>query len=130
MRLSPTDRISALMLAKTIDREYEMLTIKGEIEGYLLRLNKYQILSVGEIAELARMSEYKVKKIISMENRPRNRSGVRPRHFDHLIRMIGDREFAKLHYKHLMNEGVAIAAMSRVTGIPTSTFYRWEREEK
>lgn len=130
MLLSPVDRMSAVILAKTIASSHTLLDIKGELQGYIRRLYKYGLFTVAEIGDIANVSEYVVRKAIAGEEEFRAKAGVKPRHLDHLIRMIGTPAFARLHVKSLLNDGATISALSRVTGIPKTSLNRWAREEK
>jgi hypothetical protein len=127
MALSDLERMSALMLAQSIHRTHQLLDIKGELGVYIYRLNRYQIFSIGEIADFAKLSEYKVRQAIPQESAVIARSGVHARHLDHLIRMVGDPKFAKIHLKTLLEDGAKINALSRITGIPLSTLNNWKR---
>lgn len=129
MHLSPVDRMSAVILAKTIASTRTLLDMKGELPGYIRRLYKYRLFTVAEICELADVSEYIVRKAIAGEEEFRAKSGIKPRHLDHIIRMIGSHAFAKLHIKSLLKDGATIASLSRVTGISESSLRRWAREE-
>lgn len=129
MPLSQLDRMSAIMLAKTIATGSEMLAIKGEIGSYLRRLHRYKLFTVTELAEIAELSEYKVKQYIIGEEQFVARTGVRVRHLDHLLRMVGSRKFAKIHVKALIEDGATIAGLSRVSGISESSLRRWAEEE-
>ena len=86
MVLSQVDRMSAVILAKTIANTHSMLEFRA-------------------------------------------RSGVKSRHLDHLIRMVGSQSFAKLHTKSLIDDGATFSALSRVTGISESSLRRYAREE-
>lgn len=130
MPLSPVDRMSAVILAKTIATTHTLLDMKGELQGYVRRLYKYGIFTVAEIGEMANVSEYIIRKAIAGEEEFRAKAGVKPRHLDHLIRMIGSPAFAKLHVRSLLDDGATISALVRVTGISESSLRRWAREEK
>lgn len=130
MPLSPVDRMSAVILAKTIATNHTLLDMKGELQGYVRRLYKYGLFTVAEIGEMANVSEYIIRKAIAGEEEFRAKAGVKPRHLDHLIRMIGSPAFAKLHVKSLLDDGATISALVRVTGISESSLRRWAREEK
>lgn len=130
MHLSPVDRMSAVILAKTIASTRTLLDMKGELTGYIRRLYKYRLFTVSEICELAGVTEYAVRKAIAGEEEFRAKSGIKPSHLDHIIRMIGSPTFAKLHIKTLLKDGATIASLSRVTGISESSLRRWAREEK
>lgn len=65
MHLSPVDRMSAVILAKTIASTRTLLDMKGELTGYIRRLYKYRLFTVSEICELAGVSEYTVRKAIA-----------------------------------------------------------------
>ena len=128
MPLSPVDRMSAVILAKTIATTHTLLDMKGELQGYVRRLYKYGIFTVAEIGEMANVSEYIIRKAIAGEEEFRAKAGVKPRHLDHLIRMIGSPAFAKLHVRSLLDDGATISALVRVTGISESSLRRWSRE--
>ena len=128
MGLTKLERMSAVMLAKTIATSRAMLDIKDESSGYVRRLYKYGIFTVQEVAEIAEMSEYKVRQAISGEEELRAKSGVYTKHLDHVLRMIDSHSFGRKHIKSLVDEGATIGAVSRVTGIPESTLRRWVRE--
>lgn len=130
MHLSPVDRMTAVILAKTIVSTRTLLDMKGELTGYIRRLYKYRLFTVGEISEFAGVSDYIVRKAIAGEDEFRAKSGIKPGHLDHIIRMIGSHVFARLHTKALINDGATIASLSRVTGISESSLRRWAREEK
>lgn len=130
MPLSPVDRMSAVILAKTIATTHTLLDMKGELQGYVRRLYKYGLFTVAEIGEMANVSEYIIRKAIAGEEEFRAKAGVKPRHLDHLIRMIGSPAFAKLHVRSLLDDGATISALVRVTGISESSLRRWAREEK
>lgn len=128
MPLSPVDRMSAVILAKTIATTHTLLDMKGELQGYVRRLYKYGLFTVAEIGEMANVSEYIIRKAIAGEEEFRAKAGVKPRHLDHLIRMIGSPAFAKLHVRSLLDDGATISALVRVTGISESSLRRWSRE--
>lgn len=128
MLLSPVDRMSAVILAKTIATNHSLLDMKGDLQGYTRRLYKYKLFTVSEISEISGVSEYIVRKAIAGEEEFRAKAGVKPRHLDHLIRMIGSPAFAKLHVKFLVEDGATISALSRVTGLAESSLHRWLRE--
>lgn len=130
MPLSPVDRMSAVILAKTIATTHTLLDMKGELQGYVRRLYKYGLFTVAEIGEMANVSEYIIRKAIAGEEEFRAKAGIKPRHLDHLIRMIGSPAFAKLHVRSLLDDGASISALVRVTGISESSLRRWAREEK
>lgn len=130
MDSSQVDRMSAVILAKTITTTHALLDMKGDLTGYIRRLYKYRIFTVAEISDIAKISEYRVRQAISGEEEFRARSGVKARHLDHLIRMIGSTEFAKLHTKALVEDGATIAAISRVSGISESSLRRWAIREE
>lgn len=130
MDSSPVDRMSAVILAKSIYTNRSLLDMRDEIAAYVRRLYKYKLFTIGEISEIADISEYKVRQAISGEEEFKAKSGVKGRHLDHLVRMVGSPSFARLHIKSLIKDGATIAAISRVTGIPESSLRRWAREEK
>ena len=129
MHLSPVDRMSAVILAKTIATTSTLLDIKGELYNYIRRLYRYRMFTVAEISLIANVSEYRVRRAIEGEEEFRARAGIKPSHLDHLIRMIGSPAFAKLHVKSLIEDGATVAALARVTGISESNLHRWVREE-
>ena len=129
MVLSQVDRMSAVILAKTIANTHSLLDMKGDLAAYIRRLYKYRLFTVGEISEIAGVSEYRVHQAIYGEEEFRARSGVKSRHLDHLIRMVGSQSFAKLHTKSLIDDGATFSALSRVTGISESSLRRYAREE-
>ena len=108
MVLSQVDRMSAVILAKTIANTHSLLDMKGDLAAYIRRLYKYRLFTVGEISEIAGVSEYRVHQAIYGEEEFRARSGVKSRHLDHLIRMVGSQSFAKLHTK-FQNQAAACA---------------------
>lgn len=128
--ISPVDRMSAVILAKTIASTRTLLDLKGELPGYIRRLYKYRLFTVNEICELASVSEYTVRKAIAGEEEFRAKSGIKPSHLDHIIRMISSNAFAKLHIKSLLKDGATIASLARVTGISETSLRRWAKEEK
>src|SRR5690606_7687057 len=113
MHLSPVDRMSAVILAKTIANTHTLLDMKGELSAYIRRLYSYRMFTVAEICEIADVSEYVVRKAIAGEPEFRARSGIKPSHLDHIIRMIGSHTFARLHTKALLKDGAKIASLSR-----------------
>lgn len=129
MLLSPIDRMSAVILAKTITSSSALLDMKNELPAYIRRLYKYRLFTVGEICDFAKVSEYVVRKAIAGEEEFRARSGIKPSHLDHIIRMIGSPAFARLHTKALIQDGATISSLARVTGLPESSLRRWAREE-
>lgn len=130
MLLSQVDRMSAVILAKTIASSRAVLDMRDELTHSIKRLYQYKMFSVGEICDIAKMSEYKVRKILQGEEEFTARTGVKPSHLDHLLRMIGSPEFTKLHINHLIKDGATFAGIARVTGTSETTLRRWaEREE-
>lgn len=129
MLLSPVDRMSAVILAKTIASTNTLLDMKGELPHYIRRLYRYRLFTVSEICDIANVSEYKVRTAIAGEEEFSARAGIKVRHLDHLIRMIGSPAFAKLHIKSLIDDGGTIASISRVTDIPESSLRRWANKE-
>lgn len=130
MDSSQVDRMSAVILAKTIASTRLLLDMKGDIGAYVRRLYKYRIFTVAEIAEISGLSEYKVRQAIAGEEEFRAKTGVKARHLDHLVRMIGSPAFAKLHVKSLINDGATFAGLARVSGIAESSLRRWAGKEK
>lgn len=126
MSLTQTDRMSALMLALSINNRHEALDLSGELPDYVHRLNTAQIFSVGEIAEIARVSEYQVRKMIPPSSPLKARSSIKPQHLQHLIRMVGDPAFSQLHVQSLIDTGATVEALSRVTGFSPTTIRRWK----
>lgn len=129
MSLTQLDRMSAVMLAKTIASNRSILDLKDELYPYVRRLYRMKIFSQGEIAEFAQLSKYRMNRALAGEEEFIAKTGVATRHLDHLIRMIGTPEFAKLHIKSLIEDGATYAAIYRITDIPESTLRRWVREE-
>lgn len=130
MPLSQVDRMSAVVLAKTIASSRAVLDIKGELPNYVRRLHKYKMFSIMEICDIAKLSEYKVRKAIQGMPEFKAKAGIKPSHLDHLLRMIGSPEFTKLHINHLIKDGATFAGIARVTGTSETTLRRWaEREE-
>lgn len=122
--------MSAVILAKTIWDRRSFLQMRGEIDSYVGRLAGYRLFSVGEMALIAEISEYRVRKSANPATMLRAKSGVQPRHLDHLLRMIEDPTFSKIHVKSLVNDGATLAALARVTGQPETSLRRWAREEQ
>lgn len=127
MILSQLDRVNIVMLAKTIYTSSSLLQATEDINTYLKRLNRYQLFTVGELAELSNCTPYKVRQALDGDKELRARSGIKPRHLDHIIRMIGSDDFTKKHIKSLIKDGATFASLSRVIGIPESNLRRWER---
>ena len=127
MPLSPVDRMSAVILAKTIASTRTLLDMKGDLPAYIRRLYRYKMFTVSEICDFANVSEYKVRKAIEGEEEFTAKAGIQIRHLDHLIRMIGSPAFAKLHIKSLIEDGATIASISRVTGISETSLRRWAK---
>lgn len=127
MPLSPVDRMSAVMLAKTIASTHMLLDMKGDLPAYIRRLYKYRMFTVAEICDFANTTEYKVRKAIAGEEDFTARAGVQIKHLDHLLRMIGSPAFTKLHIKSLLEDGATIASMARVTGISETSLRRWAK---
>lgn len=127
MPLSPVDRMSAVILARTIATNNTLLDIKQELAAYIRRLYSYRMFTVSELSDIANVSEYKVRQAITGEEEFTAKSGIQVRHLDHLIRMIGSHDFAKLHIKSLLEDGATIASIHRVTDIPESSLRRWSK---
>ena len=127
MPLSPVERMSAVILAKTIASNHTLLDMKGDLPAYIRRLYKYRMFTVAEICDFAKVSEYKVRKAIEGEEEFSAKAGIQIRHLDHLIRMIGSPAFAKLHIKSLLEDGATIASIARVADIPESSLRRWAK---
>lgn len=128
MHLSPADRMTAIILAKTMASNRAVQELKKETAGYIRRLYKYRMFTVGEIAEFAGASEYAVRQAISGEEEFRARSGVHTRHLDHLIRMVDSPQFAKKHIKLLIDDKAKFSAIARVTGISERRLRYWYKE--
>lgn len=121
--------MSAVILAKTITDRQSFLHMRGEVEAYVGRLASYRLFSVGEMAQIADISEYRVRKSANPDILLRAKSGILPRHLDHVLRMIDNPTFSKIHVKALVEDGATLAALSRVTGQPETSLRRWAREE-
>lgn len=128
--VSKVDRMSALLLAKSIIDRQEMLQMRGLLETYVSRLSRAEVFSLGELSDISGMSEYKIKQAIRPRFVIRARSGIYRRHIDHLIRMVGDTSFARIHTKSLVEDGATTSALARVTGLSESSLRRWAREEQ
>lgn len=128
MAISQLDRVSGIMLARTIASTNEILELKGDLPAYVRRLHSYKLFTVGELSEISGMSEHKVRQCLRGTEQFRARSGIKPRHLDHLIRMVGSHDFARLHIKSLVKDGATIAGLARVSGISESTLRRWISE--
>lgn len=128
--ISPVDRMSAVILAKSIVSTRALLEMKNELPAYVRRLYKYRMFTVSEICDFSGMTEYAVRKAIAGEPEFRAKPGIKSSHLDHIVRMVGSNQFAKLHTKSLIKDGATIASLSRVTGISETTLRRYEREEK
>ena len=50
MVLSQVDRMSAVILAKTIANTHSLLDMKGDLAAYIRRLYKYRLFTAGEIS--------------------------------------------------------------------------------
>lgn len=129
MLLSQVDRMSALILAKSIYTNNMMLSIRGELESRIVRLSDYHMFSMGELADFSHTSIYKVKKIIPANNHTTYRSGVLGRHLDDLIRMVADAKFGRRHIDRLLEEGATPDAIARIIGVPPRTVRGWRGEE-
>jgi len=121
--------MNAVILAMSLYEKREILKLSGEAGHSVLRLAQYRLFSVGELAEISGLSEYRVRKSANPDVLIRARTGVYPRHLQHLLRMIGNRDFAKIHTKALVKDGATIAALSRVTGHAENSLRRWAEEE-
>ena len=88
---------------------------------------RYRLFTGSEICDIAEVSEYKVRKAITGEEEFTARAGVKVKHLDHLIRMIGSPAFAKLHIKSLIEDGATISSIARVTGISETSLRRWAK---
>lgn len=126
MTLEQIDRMNMLILAKTVFMNRTLYQASGEVTHYLKRLNNYQVFTVGELAAISGTSPYKVRKAIGTEEL-KGRSGINPRHLDHLIRMVGSVKFTELHIRSLLDDGATFAALSRVTGYSERRLRRMER---
>ena len=127
--LSNVDRMSAILLAKSIVDRRTVLALSGGIAGYIDRLSQFKMFSVGEIADISGLSEYQVRRASAPDVHIRAKSGISPRHLDHALRMVGNAEFSRLHVKSLLEDGATVAALARVTGQPERSLRRWAREE-
>lgn len=127
--VSQVERMSALLLAKSIIDRREMLQMMGDLEMYISRLARAEIFTLGELAEISGLTEYHVKQAIYPRPAVRARSGVKRRHIDHLIRMVGNPSFARTHTRSLIGEGATTSGLARVTGLSESSLRRWAREE-
>lgn len=129
MDLSSTDRMSALLLAQTIASNRMVLDLRGELQAYVRRLNKYQIFTVKELSDISKLSEYKVRRAISGDNELNARAGISPRHLDHALRMVSSQTFTKQHIKSLVEDGARFSALARVTGISERSLRYWYGKE-
>lgn len=129
MTLEPVERMSAILLAKAIAANSAVLDVKGELPGCLRRLYEYGIFTVSEISDIANVSEYQVRQAISGKDEVKGRGGVGARHLDHIVRMVGDPEFAKKHTRFLVKDGATTSALARVTGLPRSSIGRWAHDD-
>lgn len=130
MALSDVDRVSAIILAKSIVSNRALLDMRNETDGYVRRLYKYGIFTASEIAEFAGLTEYGIRHAISGLGEFRAKSGVSAKHLDHLVRMVGAPDFAKLHTRLLVESGATYAALARVTGLPESSLRRWGKKDR
>lgn len=121
--------MSAVILAQSIYNRREYLELRGEIGTYVDRLASYRIFSIGEIASIAGISEYRVRRFIDPDHLIRVKSGVHPRHLEFLLRMIDNSTFSRVHVKMLVMDGATLSGLSRVTGQSESSLRRWAREE-
>lgn len=121
--------MNAVIHALSLYEKREILKLSGQVGQYVIRLAEYRLFSVGEIAEISGLSEYRVRKSANPDILIRARTGVYARHLQHLLRMIDNKEFCKIHTKRLVEDGATIAALSRVTGQPESSLRRWAEEE-
>lgn len=126
----PVERMSAIILAKSIVDRREVLTLRGGISAYLAQLSEYGLFTVGEMAEFANVSEYQVRKASESGTLLRAKSGVHTRHLDFLLRMVDNNKFSRIHTKGLVDDGATVQALSRVTGHAVSSLKRWSKEER
>lgn len=126
---SELDRMSAIMLAKSIVDRSLVLAMRGELGSYVDRLARFKLFSVGELSEISGLSEYQVRRATDSNCLVRARSGISPRHLDHAMRMVGDAKFSRLHIKSLVDDGATESALARVTGQSERSLRRWAREE-
>lgn len=121
--------MSALLLAQTIASSRKLLDLRGELQAYVRRLNKYQIFTVRELGEIADISEYKVRRAIADDRELNARTGISTRHLDHAVRMISSQTFTKQHIKSLIEDGAKFSALARVTGISERSLRYWYGKE-
>lgn len=130
MQLKPLDRMTAIILAKTICDKHDLLDLTGELDSYIQRLFRYRLFTVAEISAFANISEYRVRKALIGEPAFTARSGIQARHLDHIIRMIGSNDFAKAHIHRLLEDGATTGSLARVTGISDRNLRRWAKKEE
>ncbi len=129
MDLKPIDRMNAIILAKSIQDRGVVLALQGGLGPYVARLASYRIFAMGELQDISGLSEYQIRRAVAPDTVIKARSGVSSRHLDHLLRMVDDKNFTKLHIKHLLEDGATIAAVARITGRSENSLRRWAREE-
>lgn len=129
MSLTTEDRLNAVLLAKSIYHRREVLDFSGEIDGYLDRLSRYGMFSVGELADLSGLSEYRIKKMSPPLVLFNARRGVFPSHLDYLVRMVDNPDFCKMHIGTLLESGATPSGVSRITGYNERTLRRWAGKE-
>ena len=122
---SSIDRMNGILLAKSIYDKRQILDVRGDLDRYISRLSDFNLFSSGEIAKIADVTEYRVKAAVHPASVLKARSGVEPRHLDHLLRMVTDKIFAQKQIEALVNDGATISAVSRVTGLSARTLKRW-----
>lgn len=129
MSLTKVERMSAVMLARTVASNAALYEVTNELGKYIQKLNSYGIYTVAEISEFTEISEYRVRKYLLGAEEIRAKSGVLTRHLDHYLRMIGAPDFTKKHLPTLLSDGVGISTIARITGHSQTTLRRWVREE-
>ena len=132
MSLSQVDRLSALLLARTISNSHASMDFRGELDRNLRRLYSYKVFALSEIAEMSNLSVHQVKQRIrwSKDDEFSPRGGVAVRHLDHLTLMVADKEFAKNNFIALEEDGASRSALARVLGVSHRTLTRWAEEQE
>lgn len=95
------------------------------IKEYVTRLADYKLFAVSELAMFSSLSEYKVRSYVPAGALIRAKFGVYPRHLDHLMRMVDNPEFSRIHAKTLVEDGATVAGLARVSGESESNLRRW-----